>query len=311
MKLGATFNLFDNEELLEKSCLAIRKFCHYICVVWQDTSNFGQKHPNPRIKEFYDSLVKKNIINELIYYKPKVFNPEEKRKLVSKSYTGDPTQVLDQFCNEITKREVGRLHCFKNGCTHFMSMDADEFYLPEQMTYATSEIMKNDYEMTACRMRILFKKSTLEYYPYDDLNAVTFICKIIPNGAHRIDEPCQVVLDPTRKITNVKKFYMFKRQELEMFHMSFIRKNMRLKLENTSNKHNIEDVEEFLVKFNMWDESMLDVVVHPHAIISQQFKEIRKIPNYFSVNLDDMCQTCCVTDDLVTVEGKKYCKVCK
>jgi hypothetical protein len=312
MKLGASYNSFDNEELLEKSCATIRPFASYISVVYQEVSNFGIQTKNPRIKEFYLSLKEKGLVDELIPYTPKKFTPEEKMKLVSKAYTGDVAHIMDQFCNEVLKREIGRLHSLKNGCTHHLSLDNDEFYLPSQFKFAMNEIQKHDYDLTACKMRIMFKYPYFEFSPPDDLNAVPFICKIIPQGYYRLDEPAPILLDPTRKITNYKKFHAFTRGELEMYHMSFVRKDMRQKMENTSNKLNMDDVEDFLAKFDLWDEDMLDIIVHPMNHIGKQFKEIKRIPNHFGVDLKEMCQVCCVSNQLTqcTKCNQKYCSVC-
>ncbi len=41
MKLGVSYNLFDGEELLEKSILSIRENVDYISVVFQMVSNLG------------------------------------------------------------------------------------------------------------------------------------------------------------------------------------------------------------------------------------------------------------------------------
>ena len=42
---------------------------------------------------------------------------------------GDPTSIAPQFFNELLKREIGRRRCAAAGCSHFMALDADEFYI--------------------------------------------------------------------------------------------------------------------------------------------------------------------------------------
>ena len=59
--------------------------------------------------------------------------------------------VSDVFYNEMTKREIGRRRCMENGCTHFMSMDADEYYLREQLRFAKEVVEECNYDGTACR----------------------------------------------------------------------------------------------------------------------------------------------------------------
>ncbi len=79
--------------------------------------------------------------------------------------------VGDQFYNEMTKREIGRKKCkvfihltffhFESlmcrfwyqeaGCTHFIAMDSDEFYIFEQLENAKKLIVAHNYDATACR----------------------------------------------------------------------------------------------------------------------------------------------------------------
>ena len=47
MKLGVSYNLFDGEELLENSIKCIRDSVDHISVVYQSTSNFGEKSTDP------------------------------------------------------------------------------------------------------------------------------------------------------------------------------------------------------------------------------------------------------------------------
>ena len=54
MKLGISYNLFDGEELLEKSINQIRNLVDYISVVYQITSNYG----NPCDSELVSLLQK-------------------------------------------------------------------------------------------------------------------------------------------------------------------------------------------------------------------------------------------------------------
>jgi len=43
MKLGCAYNIFDGEEMLIHSLNNLRPMVDYICVVYQTTSNFGNK----------------------------------------------------------------------------------------------------------------------------------------------------------------------------------------------------------------------------------------------------------------------------
>jgi hypothetical protein len=124
---------------------------------------------------------------------------------------------------------------------------------------------------------------------------VPLICKIPrpgePDASFRLAAPYPVLLDPTRRIEPYKKFYLFDRGEVEMYHMTFVRKNIRKKLENVSNRGNYRDVEEFLRRFESWTGPEMGVL-HPHPVIGKLFTEIRTVPNFFDINLNKLCAVC-------------------
>lgn len=95
------------------------------------------------------------------FYEPKQFPDEEKIALCSpnsKELGGPPTMVSNQFFNEIKKRDIGRQMCVDKGCTHFMSMDTDEFYTERDLALAKKMILENNLEGTTCKMRFYFKE---------------------------------------------------------------------------------------------------------------------------------------------------------
>ena len=56
MKLAAIYNVFDAEELLPYSIKSIRDVVDKVIVVYQKTSNMGEKHPNENFEDFILSL---------------------------------------------------------------------------------------------------------------------------------------------------------------------------------------------------------------------------------------------------------------
>jgi hypothetical protein len=106
-----------------------------------------------------NDLKARNLVDELVHYEAKSFSKEDKRKLVSTSVTeetlgGTVDTVSDVFFNELTKREIGRLKCVSNGCTHFICSDADEYYVKEELRYAKKVVLEYDLDATACRLVI-------------------------------------------------------------------------------------------------------------------------------------------------------------
>jgi len=222
---------------------------------------------------------------------------KKKKKLVSfrapKAQTGGfPERIGEQFFNELTKREIGRLACKANNCTHFMSLDADEYYLHSQLSNIKNLILENDYHATACRMRIFFKEPIYELYPHDNINAVPLIYKILEGSEFKLATPYPIIFDPTRGPENISfdRFHLFPRNIIEMYHMSFVRKNIRMKMENVSNRANYEKIEDFIQKFEHWKPEM--GIIHPHSCIGKLFSETKIVPNYFNINLPSLCDYC-------------------
>jgi hypothetical protein len=85
MKLGCGYNLWDGEELLERSIESIRKHVDYVVVVYQTTSNFGSLC-SPGLESLLDELKAKKLIDETIFYQTKMdWTLQERGDLMSSS----------------------------------------------------------------------------------------------------------------------------------------------------------------------------------------------------------------------------------
>lgn len=131
MRLGCCYNVFDGHELLRWSAQSVRPLASHVVVVLQTTSNFGAPC-RPFLRQCVESLRVEGLVDEIVLHSPHAFSGDEKRLLVSPRASPSelgpgvlPEQVGDQFLNEVVKRETGRLHCLRAGCTHFMSLDAE------------------------------------------------------------------------------------------------------------------------------------------------------------------------------------------
>lgn len=82
MILGAAYNVFDGEELLEASIRSIRTSVDYIVIVYQTTSNFGEKCSH-NLVQILESLKEKGLVDDIVHYEPRSFNKEERRKMIS------------------------------------------------------------------------------------------------------------------------------------------------------------------------------------------------------------------------------------
>eukprot|EP01091_Cochliopodium_minus_P010675 TRINITY_DN2880_c0_g1_i1.p1 TRINITY_DN2880_c0_g1~~TRINITY_DN2880_c0_g1_i1.p1 ORF type:complete len:329 (-),score=83.95 TRINITY_DN2880_c0_g1_i1:52-1038(-) len=309
MKLGVCYNVFDGEELLERSIESIKSNVDYIVVVYQKISNFGEKC-NPNLEDFLQDLVQKKLVNELGSYKPEILPISEKKKLLSKNADknltgGNIESIGDQFFNELKKREIGRQKCLSFGCSHFLSMDTDEFYLEEELRRVKEIIVERNYDATACRMRLFVKKPIWEYFPYDNINAVPLIYKL-SNSEFQLAAPFKIEVDPTRRIEPIHNFFMFDRGVIEMYHYTLVRMNMRKKVDNVSNKANYQ-ASSFMEKFEDWKPEQ--GVIHPHPLIGSQFTHILTVPNYFKIDFSTICIVCykSTTKRCLRCKSVSYC----
>lgn len=240
MKLGVSYNIFDGEELLEGSIKSIRDSVDYISVVYQTESNFG----NPCSEELLpllNKLVSDGLVDEIFSYKPNI------------KWGGHR--------NEVTKRNIGLSLSEGVGCTHHMSMDSDEYYVKEQLDNLKTKMTEGDYDSSFCQMRTYFKDPKFEIRPMNEYY-VSVIFKISPNNEFVIGKQSPVLVDPTRRMNSTTPLIM-KREDLEMYHMSYVRKNIKTKLENSSSKSAFTDVEGFLRMFNNYNVGDKFFTTHP------------------------------------------------
>lgn len=210
MILGASYNLFDGYELLEYSIKSIRNNVDYISVVYQKVSNFNNSCDNSLVPFLLD-LKQQNLVDELFEYQP------------------DLSQ--SPHFNEIKKRNIGLSLSRKNNCYHHISMDTDEFYLDEQFKYLKKTIKDNDYDSSACQMITYYKEPIYRLEPKEEYY-VPLIYKITEKEYVR-RQKFPVLADSTRKI-EPGNCRIFTRSEIEMHHMSYVRKDIHSKLKNSS-----------------------------------------------------------------------------
>jgi hypothetical protein len=237
MKLGVSYNLFDGEELLESSISCVREHVDYVSVVYQTVSNYGQACT----ADLVDTLIglKRNgLVDELYEYTPQTFSRDKNNA----SY------------NELEKRNVGLNMSRRNGCTHHMSMDCDEFYVPEQFEYMKKVIAEHGYESAACQYQNYYKDSIYLMSGSYDEAYVSTIYKINPDTAfiYRSNNS-PVRIDSTRK-TNNKRYKVFEPSKVLMHHMSMVRKDLRKKLmSSTFRKHGFKDINATIHYYDNWE----------------------------------------------------------
>lgn len=231
MRLGIGFHLFDGEELLEQCIQSIRKMSDYITVVYQLVSNRDTK-TGANLKSLLINLKDRDLIDNFIFFKPEF----------SKG-VGD---------NVIIKRNIGLDDCRKNACSHFITMDVDEFYLHSELEYAKKEMEIGNYDSSVCQMCSYYKFSYYRLEPKETY-FVPLIYKIRDgvNLSANINFP--VFVDTLRKM-EPGKFRKFARNEIEMHHMSYIRRNIRYKLESSNSLASYKDkIDKIVNDYEKWN----------------------------------------------------------
>ena len=130
-KWGVSYSIFDGIELLEHSIKSIRNSCNYINVVYSNISWYGNK-ATWDILSILKDLQERKLIDEIIYYEPNL--------------------TLSASENERKKRNLGLQFAKKAKVNYFMTMDADEFYLQDEVEKAKRYIVKNHITHSFCNI---------------------------------------------------------------------------------------------------------------------------------------------------------------
>lgn len=221
MKICAIYNVWDDYDLLALSIDRIVPLVDGVIVVWSHYSNYGEEGSSAQFKELVHSI-----------------------RL-------EPTRTISIPDNERRKRQIGLDKARELGYTHFLMMDADEFYDPQEFLNEKKRIEENDLLGLVCRVKCYFRSPTLTI-GYDT-TLVPFIHKITPglrfefnkkypfawttlNGV-AFTESKQIRIDPTRSM-NINSGVEW--SDITMHHYSWVRSDIKKKIRNSTARMNIE-----------------------------------------------------------------------
>jgi len=223
MKLAISYNLFDGEELLEASIKSVRDSADHINVIYQKISNWGEPCSNS-LEDLLSDLLKKKLIDKIHKYSPKNTSAGK---------------------NELYKRNIGLQIAKTKLCSHFLTMDCDEFYQKKQFDEAKKFIISNKIMASSCKFINYIKKPTWQIQEIPKMY-IPFIAKINFLSYLSRKSYFPVLVDPTRKMNGDKKFKFFEENDLRMEHMNMVRKDILKKYNNSSSRKYIE--QEFIQK---------------------------------------------------------------
>lgn len=212
MKVGVSYNLFDGEESLEASIRSIRDSVDYISVVYQTVSNYGRA-ANKGLESLLEKLMKEGLIDEIYRYTP----------------------VIEKGgrWNENRKRNIGLEMARLKKCSHFLSLDTDEFYIKSEFDNAKAFISKNNIDTTSCGVFGYVKSPCWRRISPSPVDT-PFIFKINRFSRLGTGKYFPQEAEPTRTVFPVGKFWRFSSDALMLHHMNFVRKDFHLKYKNSS-----------------------------------------------------------------------------
>lgn len=156
--------------------------------------------------------------------------------------TDDKVRLHHYEGSETEKRNFGLEMAKMQGYTHFILMDSDEFYKREDVIHESKRMEEENLNGLICRLKVLFKKPTLYV---DDHTLVPFIQRLRPETQcgnfkyypFAYDEQGNAHIDPTRRINCFDKIEM---SDAVMWHASWIRSDVNLKIENSAARNNLK-----------------------------------------------------------------------
>ena len=265
IRLSASYNLFNGEELLIPSIRNSHQFCEHISIIFQSTSNTGNL-ADVSLFEAIKFAIDKNLCQDLIWYKP------------------DLGQTARW--NERRKREIGLALAKKNKCSHYMTLDADEFYFPEEVNrfkvYFSNNL--NDHDIVTVPSYLHIKRPCFRSKSHDTTRAILWskITKNLSNkGAETVPKELKNVA-PTRRFADwqsqVFKIHEITDDTCTMYHMNLVRKNgLNSKLNNTSSHRQKLFIEKVRDAYDRWNfPETLDFPGKPPL-------QIQKVKDYFNL----------------------------
>lgn len=213
MKLIAIFHCWDDWNLLDYSVENIRPLVDGVIVIGSTKSNWGE----------YSEIPQRWHTNELHVREPHFNIP---------------------LHSETDKRNYGLEIARKQGYTHFITLDADEFYKPDEFLKAKRMFhVDPSLQGIVCPLEVFFGSPNLTLGR--DITLVPHIHVLTPTIRHEFNrrypfswQNGQIRIDPSRSL-NIHACVEY-RDDITMFHYSWVRKDYQKKIRNSTARKNLE-----------------------------------------------------------------------
>lgn len=211
MRLGVGIICWHNEEMLESVVRNVAPSVEKIVLSWRPVSNFGQYATDADL-DMYRNIEKQYGAKLLICNPPQNMH------------------IYDQF---ILQRQMALDYCRDNGCSHFLFLETDEFYEPEQLELVKRYMEEKNLDSVTAPIWCYYKYPTNRVLPEESYYC-PLISKIYPESHYHLNAywPCYV--DFGRIILPMGTHELLTGDKIILHHMSWVRKNISEKLYNCS-----------------------------------------------------------------------------
>ena len=213
MRVSASYNFFNGDEHLFASIRVLRPSVEHISVVWQEISNAGEPITD-QAKYSLTKALAHGLIDDVILFTPDLSK--------------------ERYENELHKRSIGLDVARRNKATHFLSMDADEFYRPSEFIEARSLILKHGWTSTSVQTFLHLRRPI---WRAPDITCCCFLTEIFAHtemGALDFPHPH---IDQTRAMTaSVDGHHHYDAGVVAMYHMNLVRRDLMQKLRNSTTR---------------------------------------------------------------------------
>lgn len=211
MNVAGSYNYFNGEEHLLASLRTLRPCLDSITVVTQRVSNAGLPMKAAAAAALRRA-VDQGLVDEVADYAP------------------DPT--LSRKGNETAKRRIGLDLARRAGATHFLSLDADEFYRPAEVLRARDAIARHGWRSTSVASFLHLRRPV---WRARDRTNCCFITRILPRSEIGVRDFPVADVDESRRMTARRPtHHHFAPHEVAMYHMNLVRADLGWKLANSS-----------------------------------------------------------------------------
>lgn len=220
MRLAAIYCVWDDWDMLQRSIDNILPLVDGVHIIASYNSNYGEYSEIP--KWFFEKHPTRNGKVQYHFSDGAGNTPAEKER---------------------DKRNYGLYIAKSKGFTHFLMMDADEFYEPEPFLKEKERFLNPNLNGLVCASQVYFKSPKLTIGL--DTTRVTFIHKITPGLMFEFNrnfpfafDKSAIRIDPTRQL-NINNGVEW--SNIIMHHMSWVRKDYEKKIRNSTARNNIEN----------------------------------------------------------------------